>query len=146
VESNQREAQAALRHRHEGRQSFGIGGLWENWKDPASGEWIRTFVVITTGANELVAQIHDRMPLIIAPADYERWLGDEPDPHDLMRPFPGELMRMWPISTRVNKPENDDPSILEPIKLSAALPVRNGPLVGPITDIAETTRTIRRGL
>lgn len=126
---------------------FGIGGLWENWKDPASGEWIRTFVVITTGANELVAQIHDRMPLIIAPADYERWLGDEPDPHDLMRPFPGELMRMWPISTRVNKPENDDPSILEPIKLSAALPrVRNGPLVGPITDIAETTRTIRRGL
>jgi putative SOS response-associated peptidase YedK len=126
---------------------FGIGGLWENWKDPASGKWIRTFVVITTGANELVAQIHDRMPLIIAPADYERWLGDEPDPHDLMRPFPGELMRMWPISTRVNKPENDDPSILEPIKLSAALPrVRNGPLVGPITDIAETTRTIRRGL
>jgi putative SOS response-associated peptidase YedK len=99
---------------------FGIGGLWENWKDPASGEWIRTFVVITTDANELVAQIHDRMPLIIAPADYERWLGDEPDPHDLMRPYPAERMRMWPISTRVNKPESDDPSIPEPIKLSAA--------------------------
>lgn len=46
---------------------FGIGGLWENWKDPASGEWIRTFVVITTGANELVAQIHDRMPLLRPP-------------------------------------------------------------------------------
>ena len=43
---------------------FGIGGLWENWKDPASDEWIRTFVVITTDANELVAQIHNRMPLI----------------------------------------------------------------------------------
>jgi putative SOS response-associated peptidase YedK len=99
---------------------FGIGGLWENWKDPASGEWIRTFVVITTDANELVAQIYDRMPLIIAPADYERWLGDEPDPHDLMRPYPAERMRMWPISTRVNKPESDDPSIPEPIKLSAA--------------------------
>jgi putative SOS response-associated peptidase YedK len=97
---------------------FGIGGLWENWKDPASGEWIRTFVVITTGANELVAQIHDRMPLIIAPADYERWLGDEPDRHDLMRPYPAERMRMWPISTRVNKPENDDPSIVEPIELA----------------------------
>ena len=99
---------------------FGIGGLWENWKDPTSGEWIRTFTIITTNANELVAEIHDRMPLIIAPADYERWLGDEPDPHDMMRPFPGDLMRMWPISTRVNKPENDDPSILEPIELSAA--------------------------
>jgi len=42
---------------------FGIGGLWENWKDPKSGEWIRTFTIITTDANELVAHIHDRMPL-----------------------------------------------------------------------------------
>jgi putative SOS response-associated peptidase YedK len=99
---------------------FGIGGLWENWKDPTSGEWIRTFAIITTDANELVAEIHDRMPLIITPTDYERWLSDEPDPHDLMRPFPAAPMEMWPISTRVNKPENDDPSILEPIELSAA--------------------------
>jgi SOS response associated peptidase (SRAP) len=83
-------------------------------------DWIRTFAIITTNANELVAEIHDRMPLIIAPADYERWLSDEPDPHDLMRPYPAEPMRMLPISTRVNKPENDDSSILEPIKLSAA--------------------------
>jgi putative SOS response-associated peptidase YedK len=41
---------------------FGIAGLWENWKEPASGEWIRTFAVITTDANEVVADIHDRMP------------------------------------------------------------------------------------
>ena len=67
----------------------------------------------------MVAEIHDRMPLIIAPGDCARWLAEEPDPHDLMRPFPAEPMRMWPISTRVNKPENDDPSIVEPIKLSA---------------------------
>jgi putative SOS response-associated peptidase YedK len=99
---------------------FCIGGLWENWKDPASGEWIRTFVVITTDANELVAQIHNRMPLILSPGDYTRWLGDEPDPRDLLRPFPAEPMRMWQISTRVNKPDNDDPSIVEPIALSAA--------------------------
>jgi len=99
---------------------FGIGGLWENWKEPTSGEWIRTFVVITTDANELVAQIHNRMPLILAPSDYARWLSNEPDPRDLLRPFPAGPMRMWPISTRVNKPENDDPSILEPVGLSAA--------------------------
>ena len=67
-------------------------------------------------ANELVAEIHDRMPLIIAPSDYERWLSDDPDPGDLMWPFPAEPMRMWPISTRVNKPENDDPSTVEPIE------------------------------
>ena len=99
---------------------FGLGGIWENWKDPSSGEWIRTFAIITTDANQLVAEIHDRMPLILAPADYIRWLSDEPDPHELMRPFPAAPMRMWPISTRVNKPENDDPSILVPIELSAA--------------------------
>jgi putative SOS response-associated peptidase YedK len=99
---------------------FGIGGLWENWKDPTSGEWMRTFAIITTDANELVVEIHDRMPLILAPTDYTRWLSDEPDPGDLMRPFPAEPMRMWPISTRVNKPENDDPSIVEPIAIATS--------------------------
>jgi putative SOS response-associated peptidase YedK len=60
------------------------------------------------------------MPLILAPTDYARWLSEEPDPGDLMRPFPVEPMRMWPISTRVNKPENDDPSIVEPIASGVA--------------------------
>jgi len=46
---------------------FGIAGIWENWKDPSSGEWIRTFAVITTNANALVADIHDRMPSSWAP-------------------------------------------------------------------------------
>jgi putative SOS response-associated peptidase YedK len=64
--------------------------LWENWHDPTSGEWVRTFVVITTDANELVAQIHNRMPLILATGDYVRWLSDDPDPRDLLRPFPAD--------------------------------------------------------
>jgi putative SOS response-associated peptidase YedK len=59
---------------------FGLGGIWENWKDPATGEWIRPFAVITTPANELVADVYDRMPLILAPGDYGCWLSDEPDP------------------------------------------------------------------
>ena len=50
---------------------FGIAGIW-----PASGEWIRTFAIITTDANELVAEIHDRMPVILAPSDHARWLGE----------------------------------------------------------------------
>jgi putative SOS response-associated peptidase YedK len=74
--------------------------------------------VITTDANELVGGIHDRMPLILAPGDYTRWLGDEPDPRGLMRPFSAGPMRMWPISTCVNKPENDDRSIIEPVELT----------------------------
>jgi putative SOS response-associated peptidase YedK len=95
---------------------FGLAGIWENWKEHTSGEWIRTFAIITTESNELVADIHNRMPVILTPADYARWLGEEPDPRDLMRPFPAELTTMWPISTRVNKPENDDPSIVEPVE------------------------------
>jgi putative SOS response-associated peptidase YedK len=47
---------------------FGIGGIWENWKEPATGEWIRTFAIITTEASERVAEIDDRMPLILAAA------------------------------------------------------------------------------
>jgi putative SOS response-associated peptidase YedK len=53
------------------------------------------------------------MPAILEPRRYERWLGLEPDPHDLLISYPSEPMTMWPISTRVNKPENDDPMILE---------------------------------
>jgi len=76
----------------------------------------------------MVAEIHDRMPLILAPVDCMRWLSDGPDPHDLMRPCPAEPMRMWPISTRVNKPENDDddPSILEPIEVATSAAESNG--------------------
>jgi putative SOS response-associated peptidase YedK len=96
---------------------FGIAGIWENWKEPNSSEWIRTFAIITTDANELVAEIHDRMPVILPTSGYVRWLGEEEDPRELMRPFPSEAMRMWPISTRVNKPENDDPTILDEIVL-----------------------------
>ena len=85
---------------------------------PIAPEFGRCSAIITTNSNELVADIHNRMPVILAPADYARWLGEEPDPRDLMRPFPAEQMRMWPISTRVNKPENDNPSIVEPIELA----------------------------
>ena len=92
---------------------FGLAGLWENWRNPSTGEWERTFAIITVPSNELVGQIHDRMPAILEPAGYERWLGLEPDPHDLLITYPSEQMTMWPISTRVNKPENDDPSLLD---------------------------------
>ncbi|MCC7347936.1 MAG: SOS response-associated peptidase [Variibacter sp.] len=99
---------------------FALGGLWENWKDPASGEWLRTFAVVTVPANELLAHLHPRMPLILHPQDYGRWLGGEDDPADLLRPFPGALMRYWPVSARVNSFREDDGSLPEPIALQAA--------------------------
>jgi putative SOS response-associated peptidase YedK len=100
---------------------FGLA-LWENWRNPNTGEWERTFAVITVPSNELVGQIHNR---ILKPETYDRWLGLEPEPYDLLITYPSEPMTMWPISTRVNKPENDDPSILdrvgEPVDWQAPL-------------------------
>jgi putative SOS response-associated peptidase YedK len=90
---------------------FGIAGLWENWKSP-SGEWVRTFCVITVPANALLQQIHDRMPAILRPQDYVSWLEAEYDPRELMVTYPAEPMRMWPISQRVNSARNDDAELL----------------------------------
>jgi putative SOS response-associated peptidase YedK len=92
---------------------FALAGIWENWQHPDSGEFVRTFCIITCSANALIDAIHDRMPVILPREAYDRWLSPlEPDPRDLLTPFPTEPMRMWPISTRVNSPTNDDPSIL----------------------------------
>lgn len=96
-------------------EPFALAGLWENWRVPGIDQWMRTFCNITATANELIAQIHDLMPVIIPPAVYDRWLSSiEPNPRDLLIPFPAGHIKMWPISTRVNKPENDEASILEP--------------------------------
>ena len=94
------------------RAPFTLAGLWENWKDPESGEWVRTFTIITTDANELAAQLHDRMPVVIAPEDRERWLKGA-DPADLLKPFPAERMIMWPVSPKLNSPKNDSPDLLD---------------------------------
>jgi putative SOS response-associated peptidase YedK len=92
-----------------------------------AGEWERTFAIITVPSNDLVAQIHNRMPAILEPRSYDRWLSNEPDPHDLLISYPSEHMTMWPISARVNTPENDDPSILdraaEPVDWQAPLAI-----------------------
>jgi putative SOS response-associated peptidase YedK len=92
---------------------FGLAGLWENWRNPRTAEWERTFAIITVSSNALVGQIHHRMPAILEPSGYDRWLGPEPDPCDLLITYASEPMTMWPISTRVNSPENDDPSLLD---------------------------------
>jgi putative SOS response-associated peptidase YedK len=96
---------------------FALAGVWESWRRPETDEIVRTFAVITTEANELVAHIHDRMPVIISPEHYQRWLSPmEPDPRDLLAPYPSEPMIAWPISTRVNAPRNDSADILDRIE------------------------------
>lgn len=94
---------------------FGVAGIWENWKQPGTDEWVRTFAVVTCPANAMVGEIHDRMPVILSAAAYDRWLSCvEPDPRDLLVPYSAELMVIWPISTRVNAVANDDADLLAP--------------------------------
>lgn len=90
---------------------FGLAGITALWNG------VRSVSLITTAPNTLMQSIHDRMPVIIAPEDYGAWL--DPANHDTdelmnyVRPYPAERMAGWPVSVRVNKPENDEPSLIE---------------------------------
>lgn len=96
-------------------EPFGVAAIWENWKRPGTDEWMRTFAVVTCAPNELMETIHDRMPVILPADGYDRWLGDEANPDELLSPYPAAAMHAWPITTRVNSPKNDDPEILEAV-------------------------------
>jgi putative SOS response-associated peptidase YedK len=90
---------------------YAFAGLWERWRDPATKEPLETFTVITTDANELLEAMHDRMPVILEPKDYDRWLqpGDPTRPPiDLLRAFPADQMIAWKVDPRVGNVRNDD--------------------------------------
>ena len=93
---------------------FAFAGLWTRWG--AKGEeQFETFTIITGEPNEVSAPIHNRMPVIIAPADYARWLDvDHPESGELLRPYPPDNMTAYAISTRVNSPKNDDATLIDP--------------------------------
>jgi putative SOS response-associated peptidase YedK len=98
---------------------FALAGLWETWQDDRGSE-IRSATIITTRPNALVAMMHDRMPLILKPADFERWLAkSEVKPGELdhlIAPFGGEAMEAYPISRQVNSPRNEGPELIERVE------------------------------
>lgn len=80
---------------------FAFAGLWDSWKEKATGEELQTYTILTTDPNELLKPIHSRMPVIVARKDYERWVAPaEPShlPVDLLRPYPAEEMKTWKVS------------------------------------------------
>jgi len=95
---------------------FAFAGLWDRWKDPA-GKVIESCTILTTDANALLKNIHDRMPVILQPDDYNPWLDpgvtDPAKVSDLFRPFNARLMRVYPVSSTVNKVGNDGPECAE---------------------------------
>ena len=95
-------------------EPYAFAGLWERWK-PKEGEPLETFTILTTDPNELAEPVHNRMPVILEPRDYTRWMepGDAARPPiDLLRPYPAEKMRSWPVDERVGNVRNDDPELL----------------------------------
>ena len=92
-------------------QLFAFAGLWDRWKDP-SGNWIKTCSILTTAPNAVTESVHDRMPVILNPDNYDLWL----DPgmrnvtalSELLKPCDARLMRCYPVSTRINHVANDD--------------------------------------
>ena len=111
---------------------LGMAGLYERWLAP-DGDVVDTCTVITTGANDLLRGVHDRMPVIIAPEDYARWLDRSTSAvADLIAPFPSDSLRIHPISTRVNAVKNDDAALLEPV---AEAPADEGPEPIPDDDV-----------
>jgi putative SOS response-associated peptidase YedK len=97
---------------------FGVAGLWDRWKDKASAEWLDTFTVITTDPNEVMEPFHNRMPVILRPDDFERWMepGDPTRlPVDLLRPYPAGEMKAWKISPAVGNVRNDHSGLIAPL-------------------------------
>ena len=97
---------------------FAFAGLWDKWKDKETGKSLETYTVITTDPNDLMEPIHNRMPLILHRQDYERWLAvADPAqlPVDLLRPFPAEEMKAWPVSRAVGNVRNNSPGLIVPI-------------------------------
>ena len=91
---------------------IGFAGLWERWT-PETGEAVETFAIITTEASRLVREVHDRMPVIIAPADHQRWLTASVDAvKRLLVPYTTGLT-IVPVGDRVNSIKNDDVSVLQ---------------------------------
>lgn len=108
-----------IRMRNE--EPFAFAGLWEIWTSPDGGE-LQSCTVITTEPNELMTNIHDRMPVILAAEDYAEWLGNGKDAdarevdqlRHLLRPFDAKLMEAYPVSLQVNSPQNEGPACIKP--------------------------------
>jgi len=94
-----------LRERVEG-ELFGFAGLWERWKDP-SGNWVKSCTILTTTPNAVTAAVHDRMPVILNPDNYDLWLDpgftDVAAASEMLKPHDADAMRFYPVSSRVSK-------------------------------------------
>ena len=95
-----------------------LAGLWEQWLDP-DGDSIDSYTILTTEPNQIVRQLHNRMPAIVEPESYGLWLDshvqDVEPLRPLFHPYPPDELTAHAVSTHVNNPVNDDPSCIRPL-------------------------------
>jgi putative SOS response-associated peptidase YedK len=105
-------------HRRDG-EPIAFAGLWEVWRERPDDDWLRTCAIVTTEPNDLLAPIHDRMPVVLPERAWARWLDpEEPDADallELLVPAPDDLLELWPVSTQVNSADNNNPDLVKPI-------------------------------
>lgn len=101
------------------KEPFAFAGLWEQWHSP-HGDEVLSCTIITTRPNDFVAQIHNRMPVILPPQAYEQWLDpaeQQPDRlQPLLAPYPAQEMSAYPVSRVVNNPQNESPDCIAPVE------------------------------
>jgi putative SOS response-associated peptidase YedK len=102
---------------------FGFAGLWQQWQS-VGGQTIESCTILTTEANEVLQPVHDRMPVILHPDDYELWLDEDVRKRellrDLLRPYPAEEMISHPVSTAINSPHNQGATLIERMAVNSA--------------------------
>lgn len=105
-----------LIHRSDGTP-LALAGLWSGWHDPLTDQVRRTFTIVTTGPNELIAPFHNRMPVILDPKDWATWLDpklqDVGELHGLLRPAPSDGLEVYAVRPLVNNVRNNGPELVE---------------------------------
>lgn len=105
------------RIRRTDREPFAFAGLWSQW-NPDHGDARHTTTILTTDANDAVAEVHDRMPVMLEPEEHDEWLhADAEDAKHVLDPFPADKLDVYPVSKQVSNPENDSPDLFEPIEI-----------------------------
>ena len=113
-------------HRRDG-EPMALAGLWAAWRDgnEADADWLRSCTIVTTNANDTVAPLHDRMPVVLEERDWDRWL--DPVTTDLaglaalLQPAAADLLVVYPVGTAVNSADNDGPELVERVELQPTL-------------------------
>jgi putative SOS response-associated peptidase YedK len=97
-----------------------MAGLWAKWKDPKSGDEIQSCTILTTGSNEVMAELHDRMPVILDKTDWPKWLGEEPATDEellaMLRPSPDQVLKVWPVDKKVGNVRNRGAELALPVQ------------------------------